>query len=92
MSFSTSRATNSFPYSQALALCSSCLGRWPSSASDLKRLNTNSTCHRVQYYSCTSTALNSVTGKVVNTITYLAHLRVSGCNCLPLLVGLHSRF
>ena len=41
----TSFSVSSLPRSQALAE-SSCLGRWPSCASDLKRLNTNSTCQR----------------------------------------------
>ena len=51
ISFSTSSAVNSFPYNQALALSSSCFGRCPSLVIDLKRLNTNSTCHRTRYQS-----------------------------------------
>ena len=83
--------TRNLPYSQALALCSSCLGRWPSSASDLKRLNTNSTCQRVRYQLSTSTSLNSVAGKVVNTITYLAYSSVSGRSCLPFFEAFRRR-
>ena len=60
------------------------LGQVPSSASDLNRLNTSSTCHRRRYHSSTSAPGNSAAGNVVNTITYLANSKVCGCTCRPL--------
>ena len=84
ISFSTRSATSSLPYSHALALSSSYFGRWPNWATDLNRLNTSSTCQRIRYHSRMSAGLKAAAGMVVKTITYSAHVSVSGCACLPL--------
>ncbi len=75
-SFWASRAVKNLPYSQALVASSSRLGTCPSCAADLKRLNTGPARQCKRYHSRTTYGVKSASGKVVNTITYSANLKV----------------
>jgi len=79
---SISMATNSFPWSHALAPSGSIFRKCPRPSNDLRRLNASSICQRARYVSNTVSP-EQVLGSVVNTNMYSADSSVSGFMICP---------